>query len=227
MRFLLSMILLFAMYGTSGAAINLAVSQQSGKAVQERAGQLADQLSRTLGTPVKVVALADAGEVAAWLNRYATAELALVEAAYAAGRPGQFVVIGPVGRDLVLVGRQGIGGDLPRKAAGAIGGGMERPAASSAPMSAPVTAPVAAAAPALTPAAPAAAAVPTDSFSASKSASEDRYFVIQTYREKFGRDPEPERLEYWTEQLQNGALSKRQFSEQVCQQGLALCEKTQ
>ena len=59
--------------------------------------------------------------------------------------------------------------------------------------------------------------------SSSKSTEEDRYFVSYVYREKFGREPEPDRLDYWVMQLQSGTLSKQQFQQQICQQGTALC----
>lgn len=196
------------------AAVNLAVSKQSGPAVLEQASQLARQLGSGLGTSVDVVELADAGEVESWLNRYATAELALVENAYAAGKPGQFIVIGPVGRELTLIGRQGIAGNLPQRLATVLTGGSARqaesivkPAATServakVPLKAPSTA--------VNP-------------GPSKSAEEDRYFVTYVYREKFGGDPDPERLAYWTAQLQSGVLTKQQFQQQLCRQGAALC----
>ena len=47
--------------------------------------------------------------------------------------------------------------------------------------------------------------------------------MIHVYREKFGTDPELERLNYWTQLLGSGVLTKQQFYEQVCHQGAALC----
>lgn len=226
MRRLMIGLCLFALLpAAAGAEVNLAVSQQDGATAREAAERIAARIGGGAGEPVEVVVLADNDQIETWLNRYATAELALVKAGYLTSRTGRFLVIGPVDADLVLIGRQGIGGDLPRRAATAVGGGGERPAAVStaaaagsgpsaasaaiAPASAPVSAP---------------APAPVESYSSSKSSSEDRYFVIQVYRDKFGRDPEPERLEYWAQQLQSGALSKRQFADQLCHDGMALCE---
>lgn len=207
MRYLLSVALLFSTLVSAHAAVTMAVSQQSGASVQERASQLAKQLGKELGTTVNVVVLPDAAQVEDWLNRYATAELALVETSYIAGKPGQFVTIGPVDRDLTLIGRQGIGGDLPQRIAGVLGRGGKLPAMS--------TAKPASAAPAAR-TAPQATAPPAMEFGQSKSASEDRYFVGYVYREKLGIEPELERLDYWTEQLQSGALSKRQLFDMAC-----------
>jgi len=207
MRYLLSVALLFSTLVSAHAAVTMAVSQQSGASVQERAGQLAKQLGKELGTTVNVVVLPDAAQVEDWLNRYATAELALVETSYIAGKPGQFVTIGPVDRDLTLIGRQGIGGDLPQRIAGVLGKGGKLPAMTAAkPASA---APAARTAPRATP-------PPAMEFGQSKSASEDRYFVGYVYREKLGIEPELERLDYWTEQLQSGALNKRQLFDMAC-----------
>jgi hypothetical protein len=208
MRYLLSVALLFSTLASANAAVTLAVSQQSGASVQERASQLAKQLGKELGTAVNVVVLPDAAQVEEWLNRYATAELALVEASYVAGKPGQFVTIGPVDRDLTLIGRQGIGGDLPQRIAGVLGRGGKLPAMTTAKPA--IAAPAARTAPqqATTPRAM--------EFGQSKSASEDRYFVGYVYREKLGIEPELERLDYWTEQLQSGALSKRQLFDMAC-----------
>ena len=86
MRSLLSILLLLSVMTSANAAVNLAVSQQSGAVVQERAGQLARQLGSKLGTVINVIVLPDAVQVEAWLNRYATAELALVENAFVAGK---------------------------------------------------------------------------------------------------------------------------------------------
>lgn len=221
MKAILCALLLLTTVAYAHATVILAVSRQSGEAVQERAAQLARQLGAELGTAVSVAVLADAAQVEAWLNRYATAELALVESAYLGARPGQFVNIAPVGRELVLIGRQGVGGDLPQRIAAILGGGRERPAAT-----------VAAASPEIVsrPAAPSPSAAVTGAreaqYSSSKSADEDRHFVTYVYQEKFARYPEPERLEYWTGQLRSGALSKQQLFEELCQQGLALCRKS-
>jgi len=208
MRSLLSILLLLGVMTSANAAVNLAVSQQSGAVVQERAGQLARQLASKLGTVINVVVLPDAVQVEAWLNRYATAELALVENAFVAGKPGQFVVIGPGGDNLTLIGRQGIAGDLPQRIAVALEGtgGRSVPAASSlatverAKVVAPPQPP------------PIAARKP----SSSKTVSEDQYFVIYVYRERLNRQPDPEHLEYWTQQLQSGAVTKQQLLEVAC-----------
>lgn len=213
-RTLLCVILLLSGVVSAHAAVTLAVSQQSGTAVRERADQLASQIGSGLGTTVNVVVLPDAAQVEAWLNRYATAELALIEASHVAGKPGQFVVIGPVGRDLTLIGRQGISGDLPQRIAGVLTGEGGRPVAIN--VKTPSVQAKAAEQAQRSPAADV-------DYSPSKSASEDRYFVTYVYREKFGTEPGPERLEYWTGQLQSGVLTKKQFSEQLCQQGTALC----
>lgn len=214
MKTLLCIMLLLSGLVSAHAAVTLAVSQQSGAAVRERADQLARQIGGGLGTTVNVVVLPDAAQVDAWLNRYATAELALIETSYVAGKPGQFVVIGPVDRDLTLIGRQGVSGDLPQRIAGVLAGTGGKSAAVNVKV----------------PSAQAKAAEQTQrspaadvGYSSSKSVSEDRYFVIYVYREKFGTEPTQERLEYWTGQLQSGVLSKKQFSEQLCQQGTALC----
>lgn len=185
------------------AAVTLAVSQQSGPAVQGRAGQLAGRLGSKLGTTVTVRALADSAQVEEWLNRLATADLALLESAYVASRPGRFIVLGDAGHGTTLVGRQGIGGDLPQTAARLLGDvarlpappppGERRAAAAQVP--------------------PTAGKV---SFSPSKSVNEDRYFVTYVYQEKLGRNPDPERLEFWTGQLQSGALGKRELFDKAC-----------
>lgn len=220
MRILLSAALLLLIIAPAHAAVKMAVSQSSGAAVTERARQLARQLGSETGTPVEVVELPDAGQVEAWLNRYATAELALVESSFLSGKAGQFVTIGPVGGGLVLIGRQGISGDLPQRAGRIIEGKGERPVVRAATVQAGVPPkPVEQAAPVVRP------ATAEVDFGKSKSESEDRYFVTYVYREKFGRDPEPERLVYWTRQLRSGVLSKQQLFEQICQQGLALCKK--
>ena len=125
MRILLFIPMLLLCMAPVHAAVNLAVSKQSGPAVLEQASQLARQLGNGLGTAVNVVELPDAGEVEAWLNRYATAELALVESGYVSGKPGQFVVIGPVGHDLLSA-----AGYFRRSAAAPCrrAGGRKRPA---------------------------------------------------------------------------------------------------
>lgn len=224
-RLMIGFCLLALLPAAAGAVVNLAVSQQDGATAREAAERIAARIGGGAGEPVKVVVLADNDQIETWLNRYATAELAVVKTGYLSSRTGRFLVIGPVAADLVLIGRQGIGGDLPQRAGTAIGGGGERPATVSTAAAAVVAPP--SAAPAASAPAPVSAPAPTsaESYSSSKSSSEDRYFVIQVYREKFARDPESERLEYWTLQLQSGALSKRQFAEQLCQDGLALCEK--
>ena len=223
-RLIFGLFLLALAPAAAGAEVSLAVSQQDGATAREAAERIATRLGGA-GEAVRVVVLAGNDQVEAWLNRFATAELAVVKAGYLSSRPGQFLVIGHVAADLVLIGRQGIGGDLPQRAATAISGGGERPATVSKAAAAgvsPASAPPAATAPA-----PVSIPVPgpAESYSSSKSSSEDRYFVIQVYREKFARDPEPERLEYWTRQLQSGVLGKRQFSEQICHSGMALCDK--
>lgn len=192
------------------AAITLAVSQQSGATVQERAGQLAGQIGRELGTRVEVVALADASQVDLWLNRYATAEMALVETSHTAGKPGQFVIIGPVGRDLVLIGRQGISGDLPLRISGLLGGEGGR---SVSPTAGDVPRPPAAQ---RTPARAAQAPVAATDSGVVKSIEEDRFFVRYIYRERLNRDPDADHLEFWTEQLQSGAVTKQQLYEMTC-----------
>jgi len=207
MRSLLSMILLLATISTANAAVNLAVSQQSGANVREQADQLARQIGSGLGTTVNVVVLPDAAQVEAWLNRYATAELALVEASYAAGKPGQFVVIGPVGRDLTLIGRQGISGDLPQRIAGVLAGGSGRSTAVGSKV--PAIAAKVVEQPRKAPAA-------VESFSPSKSTDEDRYFVSYVYRERLNRSPDAEHLEFWVQQLQSGAVTKQQLFEMAC-----------
>lgn len=220
MRALLCIVfLLFAMVPAHGA-ITMAVNQQSGKSVQDRAEQLSRQLGRELGMAINVVSLPDAVQVEAWLNRYATAELALVEAGYVAGKPGQFVVIGSAGQGLMLIGRQGIGGDLPQKIADVLDGGGE-----GAPVSAPKPAVAGPARPVPDEPRSAArsAAPPTMAFSPSKSAAEDRYFVGYVYRQKLGIEPELVRLDYWTQQLQSGALSKQQLFDMACKPGSIGC----
>jgi hypothetical protein len=52
--------------------------------------------------------------------------------------------------------------------------------------------------------------------SSSKSVSEDQYFVIYVYRERLNRQPDPEHLAYWTQQLQSGAVTKQQLFEVAC-----------
>lgn len=219
MRTVLAALILVMIIGSADAAVNLAVSQQGGANVREAAGRVAGQLSRELGTVISVVELADNAELESWLNRFATAELAVVESAYVAGKPGQFVMIGPVGRDLMLVGRQGISGDLPQRAATVLGTGATQPAIREAAAPARPAPRIAEPQPERT----GVVAAPVAPANSSKSSSEDRYFVIHTYREKFGRDPEPDRLDYWTQQLQSGVLSKQQFYEQICRDGMALC----
>ncbi|MCM2263571.1 MAG: DUF4214 domain-containing protein [Desulfuromonadales bacterium] len=211
-RTFLCIMLLLSGFASAHAAVTMAVSQQSGTTVRERADQLATQLGRGLGTTVNVVVLPDAAEVEAWLNRYATAELALVEAGYAAGKPGQFVVIGPVG-ELTLIGRQGISGDLPQRIAEVLAGGGGRQPAGKAP----------AASPAVGTERPRETSATVVRYSASKSVEEDRYFVIQVYREKLHREPDPEGLEYWVKQLQSGAMTKRQLFDTICDPGTKGC----
>lgn len=219
MRRILCGILILLCTSVAHGAVTLAVSEGSGAPVHDRARQFAGQAGNRLGVPVEVVVLADAAEVEAWLNRYATAELAVVENAFVAGRPGRFVTIGPLGDGLTVIGRQGIAGDLPQRLAGLLDG-----SAGPVPSPPPRVVPP----PATPPAAPVrtgaeAGTIPRLGASASKSANEDRYYVTYVYREKFGRDPEPERLEYWTRQLRSGVISKQQFFEQLCRDGMALC----
>lgn len=214
MRYLLCVALLCMSVVTARAAVTMAVSGQAGAPVQERAAQLARQLGGELGTTVKVVTLADDAQVEAWLNRYATADLALVESAAVSRKPGQFVVIGPAGRDLTLIGRQGIGGDLPQKLAGILNKGVD-------PVRTPAVVPTAA-----PPAVAAGGRVPAPApavFTSAKSAGEDRYFVGYVYREKLGIEPELERLDYWTRQLQDGTLSRQQLYEMACRPGSEGC----
>ncbi|NJC88707.1 MAG: DUF4214 domain-containing protein [Desulfuromonas sp.] len=214
-RTLLCIVLLLSGVVSTHAAVTMAVSQQSGAAVRERADQLAGQIGGGLGTTVSVVVLPDAAQVEEWLNRYATAELALIEANYVAGKPGQFVVIGPVGHDLTLIGRQGISGDLPQRIAGVLAGTGGHPAAVNVKTLS-----------AQTKAAEQLLRTPTAgmNYSSSKSASEDRYFVSSVYREKLNREPSAERLDYWTRQLQSGAVTKRQLFEMVCSPEVKGCE---
>lgn len=221
MRALLcSVFLLFTLVPAHGA-ITMAVNQQSGKSVQDRAEQLARLLGSELGTVVNVVSLPDAVQVEAWLNRYATAELALVESGYVSGKPGQFVVIGSAGQGLTLIGRQGISGDLPQKIAGILDrGGV------AAPVPPPKSAAVATVQPPPVEPRPAARTVlaPAMAFTPSKSAEEDRYFVGYVYRKKLGIEPELVRLDYWTQQLQSGALTKQQLFEMACHPETVGCD---
>ena len=124
MKALLVVVLLLSVFVPAHAAVTLAVSQQSGPAAREQASLLAGKIGSVLKAPVKVVELPDHGQVEAWLNRFATADLALFETSHVAGKPGQFVTIGPAGEGLTLVGRQGIAGDLPRNIAAILGGGI-------------------------------------------------------------------------------------------------------
>lgn len=220
MRTLLCIAFLLSTFASAHGAITMAVNQQSGNAVQEQAGQLARQLGSELGTPINVVSLPDAVQVEAWLNRYATAELALVESGYVAGKPGQFVVIGTVGQGLTLIGRQGIAGDLPQRIAGVLDrGGVAAPMPESKPAAAATAQPL--------PVAPRPAArtvsAPAMTFTPSKSAEEDRYFVGYVYRQKLGIEPELVRLDYWTQQLQSGVLSKQQLFDMACKPGSEGC----
>jgi hypothetical protein len=125
------------------------------------------------------------------------------------------VVIGAVGRDLTLIGRQGIGGDLPQRIAAVLEGRGGRPVSA-------VTTPLPANSVQNAEQTGRTLAAPKD-VSPSKSINEDRYFVIYVYREKFASEPSPERLEYWTQVLRNGVLTKQQLYEQICHQGTTLC----
>lgn len=207
MRSLLCVIFLLAGVAASHAAVVMAVNQQSGAALKERAGQLARQIGNELGVSVDVLVLPDAIQLEAWLNRYATAELAVVESSFLASRPGQFVTVGPVGRDLVLIGRQGIGGELPQRLSAMLGGRGERPIIPVKSAKSAAGQPPAAAMP---------VAEPERQYGSSKSVNEDRYFVSYVYRERLNRSPDAEHLEYWTEQLQTGAVTKSQLFETTC-----------
>jgi hypothetical protein len=207
MRSLLCVIFLLAGFSSSHAAITMAVDQQSPAALKERASQLAKQIGSQLGTGVDVIVLPDNAQLEAWLNRYATAELAVVEASFLASRPGQFVTIGPVGRDFVLIGRQGIGGELPQRLAAMLGAGGERPVMTGEGAKPPAGQIRAATKP---------ATEPEMQYGPSKSVNEDRYFVSYVYRERLNRTPDAEHLEYWTEQLQKGAVTKPQLFESAC-----------
>lgn len=220
MRTLLCIAFLLSTFVSAHGAITMAVNQQSGKSVQDRAEQLVRQLGSELGTAINVVSLPDAVQVEDWLNRYATAELALVESGYVAGKPGQFVVIGSIGRELTLIGRQGIAGDLPQRIAGVLErGGVAAPVPAPKPVAAETVQPL--------PVAPRPAArtlpAPAMAFTPSKSAEEDRYFVGYVYRQKLGIEPELVRLDYWTQQLQSGVLSKQQLFDMACKPGSEGC----
>ena len=205
MKALLVVVLLLSVFVPAHAAVTLAVSQQSGPAAREQASLLAGKIGSVLKAPVKVVELPDHGQVEAWLNRFATADLALFETSHVAGKPGQFVTIGPAGEGLTLVGRQGIAGDLPRNIAAILGGGE---AVRVDRVTTRTTAPTATR--------PLAVANASVSFSPSKSIEEDRYFVTYVYREKLNRRPEPDRLDYWAGQLHSGALTRQQLFDRAC-----------
>lgn len=189
------------------AEIILAVSEQAAPAIREQAAQLAGRFGSETGTSVVVRPLADNATVELWLNRLATADLALLEESYVTEHPGRFIVIGTTGKGGVLVGRQGIGGDLPQKAARLVKVGDRLPPASHGLTGVQTAVPIATRHP------PATAG---NRPAISKSLNEDRYFVTYVYQDKVGRDPEPERLEYWTNQLRSGALSKQQLLDRAC-----------
>lgn len=205
MRHFLLVVVLLAQAVVADAAINLAVSQHSGTAAAKQAEQLARRIGDRLATPVNVVVLADAAQVEAWLNRFAAAELALVESDFVSARAGRFLVVGPAGGNLLLVGRQGISGELPQQLAPLLAAKPSAPAPAGKPRPASGG---------KRPDGPPATAAPA--FSPSKSVEEDRYFVGYVYREKLHLTPAKDRVDYWTAQLQEGKVTKQQLYDMAC-----------
>lgn len=96
---------------------------------ESQARRLAADLAKTLGDEVEVRLFADQQQLGQWLNQFAMIDLGLMDSAFLAEHPGEFLVLGPSDRDgrLFVVARQGATGDLPQKIVTALRRGGNAP----------------------------------------------------------------------------------------------------
>jgi hypothetical protein len=98
--------------------------------LENQARQLAAELTRTLGDEVSVRLFDNPVQLGQWLGPFAMVDLGLVDAAFLAGHPGKFLVLGAAdqaGQKFVVT-RQGSAGDLSQRVAAALNRGTRAPA---------------------------------------------------------------------------------------------------
>jgi len=98
---------------------------------ESQARRLASDLAEALDDDVSVRLFDDQLQLGQWLNQFAMVDLGVMDAAFLAAHPGEFLVLGSVEQEgqLFVVARQGATGDFPRRVAAALrrGGGIPAP----------------------------------------------------------------------------------------------------
>lgn len=89
---------------------------------ENQARRLASDLAEALDDDVSVRLFDDQVQLGQWLNQFAMIDLGVMDAAFLAAHPGEYLVLGSADQEgqLFFVARQGATGDLPRRVAASL-----------------------------------------------------------------------------------------------------------
>lgn len=108
---------------------------------ENQARRLASDLAEALDDDVSVRLFDDQLQLGQWLNQFAMIDLGVMDAAFLAAHPGEFLVLGSADQaeQLFFVARQGTTGDLPRRVAATLRRAGMRPSSPATPPVATIT----------------------------------------------------------------------------------------